>query len=110
MQKQYDRRHFIKVAGASLATVTVGGLWAAPVLAQEKLSTSDPTAQALHFVEDVSALDKSQAPTYKEGSHCGDCVLYQTASEKDGYAPCGAFGGKLVPRSGWCAAWAAQPA
>ncbi len=49
MQKQYDRRHFIRTAGASLATLTVGGLWTAPAQAQGKLTTSDPVAQALHF-------------------------------------------------------------
>lgn len=110
MHKQFDRRHFIKTAGTSMAAIAVGGAWTTRALAREKLALSDPTAQALHYTEDASTLDKAAAPTYQEGSHCGNCMLYQTDAEADGFAPCGAFGGKLVAKAGWCAAWVAKPA
>lgn len=105
MKPMYDRRHFLKTAAGSVAAVAACGLLAAPASAQEKLSTSDPTAKALSYTEDASTV---KAPTFKKGSHCANCALYQSAAEKGGYAPCGAFGGKLVNAKGWCAAWAAK--
>jgi anaerobic selenocysteine-containing dehydrogenase len=112
MMSKLDRRSFLKAAAGSAAAV-VGGLQATAALAlapAERLSPDDPTAKALHYVEDVSKIDPAKAPTHKAGSDCANCVLYQAAAEKDGHAPCGAFAGKLVAAKGWCAAWAAKPA
>lgn len=72
-----------------------------------KLELNDPTAKALGFVENAAKLDAKAEPTFKPGSHCAGCALYAKATEKAGYAGCGAFGGKLVPAAGWCRAYAA---
>ena len=72
-----------------------------------KLDAGDPTAKSLGFVENAAKLDAKSEPTFKAGSHCGSCALYAKATEKAGYAACGAFGGKLVPATGWCRAYAA---
>jgi anaerobic selenocysteine-containing dehydrogenase len=104
--KPFDRRTFLKTAATTAAAVAAGGLLAGPASAQEKLTTADPTAKALSYTEDASKIDSAKVPTFKKGSHCGNCALYQDAAAKGGYAPCGAFGGKLVAEKAWCAAWA----
>ncbi|NKF24633.1 high-potential iron-sulfur protein [Solimonas marina] len=110
MQHQSDRRRFIKFAGASAATLALGGLWTSRAMAADKISVDDPTAKALHYTDDASHVDQAANPNYAAGHHCGNCALYQASAEKDGHAPCAAFGGKLVAKSGWCAAWASKPA
>lgn len=107
MNGRLNRRTFVKLGGASLAWLGLGA-WSTKAAAQEKVSISDPTAQALKYTLDASTVDPAQAPTYKEGQHCGSCMLYQTAAEQDGFAPCSAFGGRLVARAGWCSAWVAK--
>ncbi|NGY06003.1 high-potential iron-sulfur protein [Solimonas terrae] len=101
MSSQYDRRDFLKLTAGTLAAAAGVGL-VGTASAQEKLTTSDPTATALHYTEDAATTKEA---THKAGSHCANCALYQAAAEKNGYAPCGAFGGKLVASKGWCAAW-----
>ncbi|HEY9546831.1 MAG TPA: high-potential iron-sulfur protein [Solimonas sp.] len=108
MKSDLNRRQFLGTAAKSLALVAGGGLITMPALAAEKLSPSDPTAKALHYTEDASKIDAAKTPTFKAGSHCANCMLYQAAAAKDGFAPCGAFGGKLVAHGGWCAAWNAK--
>ncbi|WP_020649202.1 high-potential iron-sulfur protein [Solimonas variicoloris] len=108
MKHNLDRRHFLKTAATSAAAVAACGLFTLPAAAQEKLSPSDPTAKALNYTEDAAKVDPAKAPTFKKGSHCANCALYQTAAAKGDYAPCGAFGGRLVAGKGWCAAWAAK--
>lgn len=108
MKSDLNRRQFLGTAAKSLVLVAGGGLIAVPALAAEKLSPSDPTAAALHYTEDASKVDAAKVPTFKAGSHCANCVLYQAASAKGGFAPCGAFAGKLVAHGGWCSAWTAK--
>ena len=55
------------------------------------VSTDDPTAKALKYVEDVS-----KATAAKPGSKCATCALYQGAAGS-------------VKAGGWCASWAAKP-
>lgn len=108
MKSDLNRRQFLGTAAKSLALVASGGLIAVPALAADKLSPSDPTAQALHYTEDASKIDAAKMPTHKAGSDCANCALYQAAAAKNGYAPCGAFAGKLVAQAGWCMAWNAK--
>lgn len=108
MKSALDRRQFLGTAAKSLALIAGGSLLTLPALAAEKLSPSDPTAAALHYTEDASKIDAAKTPGYKAGSHCASCALYQAAAAKGGYAPCGAFAGKLVAQGGWCAAWNAK--
>lgn len=98
------RRQFLTglLAVAATSTLPVAAADAPP------LTEDDPTAKALGYV--LNAAKAGNDPAFKKGSTCGNCVLYVTAQEKGGHAPCGAFGGKLVGRGGWCKAWAAKPA
>lgn len=104
MTRKFDRRNFLKLTAGSVAAVAGVG-FAATATAEEKLSLSDPAATALHYTEDAAA---TKDAAHKAGSHCANCALFQAAAEKNGYAPCGAFGGKLVASKGWCMAWAAK--
>ena len=104
MTTQTTRRAFLGLCGAAaLAIIPVR------VLAQAepaKLDLKDPTAVALGYVENAAQVTAAKEPTFKAGSHCGNCKLYSVAQEKAGYAPCGAVGGKLVAKTGWCKAYA----
>ena len=83
------------VYGALATTVTVSRSEAQAVALKE----DDPTAKALHYVEDVH-----RSKDAKPGSMCGTCAVYQGAKgSKEG--PCAVFGGKLVKSGGWCSAW-----
>ncbi|NKF22803.1 high-potential iron-sulfur protein [Solimonas marina] len=102
MTQKFDRRNFLKLTAGSIAAAAGVGL-AGTAAAQQKLTPDDPTAKALHYTESAAATKEA---THKAGSHCGNCSLYQASAEKGGFAPCGAFGGKLVASKGWCMAWA----
>lgn len=107
-ESSLDRRRFLKLAVATAATASVGGLMCAGrAAAADKLSPTDPAAVSLAYVEKA---ETSKDPAYKKGSTCENCMLYQTAQAAGGHAPCGAFGGKLVAAAGWCKVYVAKPA
>ena len=67
------------------------------------VSTDDPTAKALKYVEDVS-----KATAAKPGSKCANCALYQGAAGS-AQGGCLLFPGKAVKSGGWCSSWAPKP-
>ncbi len=67
------------------------------------VSTEDPTAKALKYVEDVS-----KAGAAKPGSKCANCALYQGAAGS-AQGGCLLFPGKAVKAGGWCSSWTAKP-
>ena len=104
MQPTTTRRVFLGLCGsAALAALPLSASADAA-----KLDVADPTATALGYVENVSSLKAADATAagVKPGSVCSNCALYAKAQEKAGYAPCGAFGGRLVAAKGWCKAYA----
>ena len=104
MSMQPTRRAFLGLCGAAaLAAIPVRVLSQAAAI---KLDIKDPTAIALGYVENAAKVTVAKEPTFKAGNHCGNCALYVNAQEKAGYAPCGAVGGKLVAKAGWCKAFA----
>jgi hypothetical protein len=108
-QKSPNRRDFLRgiLWGAvSLPLLRSADLFAADAL--PRLAPSDPAATALGYIENASKIDAAKESSYKTGSKCANCVLYQSAAEQKGYAPCSAFPGKSVNASGWCRAWAAK--
>jgi hypothetical protein len=100
------RRGVLKAGGAALATMII----ARTAHADEMLSPSDPTAQALGYVEDASTVDVGKWPK-KAGpdgdkQHCANCMLY--TDKGDGVGDCSIFPGKLVKGAGWCNGWTAR--
>jgi High potential iron-sulfur protein len=74
------------------------------------VTSDDPTAKALYYVEDATKVDKSNpmAVRYTEGQHCANCAQLQGDAGAD-WRPCNLFPGKLVSSKGWCSAWSKIP-
>jgi hypothetical protein len=72
-----------------------------------KLSTADPAAAALGYVENAAQVDTKKYPAYVKGSTCENCMQLQGKAGNN-YRPCAIFPGKLVAISGWCSSWAAE--
>jgi hypothetical protein len=100
-----SRRNFLR-ALAALPLAGTFGSSAADALPH--LAPSDPTAQSLGYTENAAKIDPAKEATYKKGTKCSSCQLYQAADAKGGYAPCAAFPGKAVNANGWCRAFAAK--
>ena len=105
-----SRRRFLKGVIATTALTALSGGLPAHAAEAPKLAEDDPTAKAMGYVAHAGKLDPAKEPTFKKGSTCASCALYQTAQDKGGFAPCAAFPGKVVSKAGWCRAWAARPA
>ncbi len=103
MPRTNTRRQFLGLCGAAaLAGLPFTATAAAPV----KIDVKDPAAKALGYVDSVAAIKAGSEAAYKPGNLCLNCVLYAKSQEKDGYAPCAVFPGKLVAAKGWCRAYA----
>jgi hypothetical protein len=74
------------------------------------VTSDDPTAKAVYYVEDAAKVDKSNplAVRYTEGQHCANCMQLQGDPGAD-WRPCNLFPGKLVSSKGWCSAWQKKP-
>ena len=99
-----SRRMFLKSCAVGAIAVPLVWLANGPVQADQAplISTDDPTAKALKYVEDAS-----KAEGAKPGSTCANCMFYQGAAGAD-QGPCTVFGGKHVKAAGWCASWAVK--
>jgi High potential iron-sulfur protein len=100
-QLESTRRSFIKftVTGLAAATLAPGAHADTPMV-----SEADPTAKALHYVEDAA---NSSVRTDKSAD-CANCMQYKgMAGAADG--PCVIFPGKSVKAKGWCSAWVKKP-
>lgn len=95
-----SRRRFLKVAAGTAAVAAVSGML--PRIARAgglpHLSPSDPTAQALDYVENSA---KTKNPQHKAGAMCSNCQFYQ-GKKGDAWGPCQLFPGKAVNANGWC--------
>jgi hypothetical protein len=100
------RRRFLKVAVGTVAAAAVVGVVPGMARAQDlpHLSSSDPTAAALNYVEDAS---KSTNAKHKAGDTCANCQFFQ-GKPGDAYGPCQLFPGKAVASKGWCVSHAVK--
>jgi hypothetical protein len=101
-----SRRKFLTLAGSAGAALVVGlrplTTWAQAGGAQlPHLSSDDPTAKALGYVDDATKVDKTKFPAYKAGAKCQTCNFFQGGTASTG--PCQLFPGKSVNAGGWCA-------
>jgi hypothetical protein len=100
-----DRRRFLFTAGC-VGTAVLAGVLPHVGSAQDlpHLTTADPTAQALGYTEDSTAVDESKYPTHKAGMACNNCNFFQGGAAA--YGPCQLYAGKAVNAKGWCAGYA----
>jgi len=100
------RRTFLRNTLVASTAIPLAGI---PIIlrANEKLAESDPTATALGYLHDATAVDTNKYPNRAtpEGQKqfCHNCKLYQAGA--DGWGGCSIFGSKLVKGEGWCSAW-----
>jgi hypothetical protein len=97
------RRDVLALGGAIIATSAV------PHIAQavDRVSESDPTAIALGYKHDASAVDTTKwgkrAGEAGARQFCDNCALY--GAQGEGWGTCSIFQGRLVAGKGWCNAW-----
>jgi len=98
-----SRRAFMENSALMIAAAGISSVaWSdsAPML-----SESDPTASALGYKANASAVDATKYPQYAAGQSCSSCALYQGAAGTSS-GPCAIFPGKAVSSNGWCASYA----
>lgn len=103
------RRRFLKAALATAAAFVLPAL-PAPATGLPEVAPDEPTARALGYTTAAATIDPATEPTFKRGSSCAGCALYQAAQEQNGSAPCPVFTGRAVKKTGWCSAWTPRPA
>lgn len=103
-----SRRRFLMGLASAAALAPLLRVQAAHAVDVPHLAESDASAKALGYVENASKLDPTKEATFKKGSKCSGCALYQTTQAAGGYAPCAAFAGKSVNANGWCRAFSAK--
>ncbi|WP_144113087.1 high-potential iron-sulfur protein [Paraburkholderia sp. BCC1886] len=97
-----SRRHFLLLSvgvGSSLALSCAA--FAEPA---DRLSETDPKAQAVGYKEDASKVDKARFSAYAAGQTCASCTLYQ-GKPTDAYGGCVLFAAKQVAGRGWCSSY-----
>ena len=112
MSDTISRRAAINRLGTVLGlggALRVGGAFAdsAPGAAAPHLSTSDPAAVKVSYIEEAGHLDLKTHPNYVAGSNCDNCLLLQ-GKPGNTYRPCTLFPGKLVKISGLCSSWTSE--
>jgi High potential iron-sulfur protein len=71
------------------------------------LTEDDPTAKALHYVNDAvkgNRTDKGGTPAGEQ--YCHNCRFVQ--ADAGDWRPCQLFPGKAVNANGWCLSWTAK--
>jgi hypothetical protein len=100
-----SRRKFLAMAAlAAIPAALVNQRALAADAELPHVSPDDPTAKALSYTADASKLDAKTSPTFKAGSACASCVLFQ-GKPGSAFGPCGVFPGKSVSAHGWCASY-----
>lgn len=103
---KFTRRDVLAAGGAIIASSII----ARSATAQDKVTEDDPTAVALGYAHDASAVDTAKwaKRAGPEGAKqfCNNCALYQ--DNGDGWGACSIFQGRLVNGDGWCNAWIAK--
>ena len=101
------RRTFLRNTLVAGTAIPLAGI---PIILRadgEKVAESDPTAKALGYLHDATAVDTQKYPNRAtpEGQKqfCHNCKLYEAGA--DGWGGCSIFPGKLVNAEGWCSAW-----
>ncbi len=92
-------------AGGIISACTKGG--EALPEGQSEVSESDPTAQALGYKADASAVDVTKFPKKAEADGatqtCANCAQYTAANGT--WGKCNIFPQGVVAAKGWCNSW-----
>lgn len=100
-QNHASRRHFLKIAtGTAAAAFAMGVARVTEAFGLPHLTSNDPTAKALNYVEDAS---QSRSTLHKPGNACAGCRFYMGGTND--YGPCQLYPGKVVSSKGWCTSY-----
>ncbi len=101
-----ERRHFLTTVSLSITAGVIAS--AAPGLTRAAdlphLTDDDPTAKALGYTEDSTAVDATKYPMHQAGMACANCNFFQGGTAA--YGPCQIYSGKAVNAKGWCSGYA----
>jgi len=104
-QTTRSRRRFVKAGLAGVVGLQLGGASHRAAAAERpRLDGTDPTAKALAYVHDASALD--DAARGGAGRICKTCRFFTDATAS--WGPCSLFPGKAVAGEGRCKGWVAK--
>ncbi|WPL18539.1 High-potential iron-sulfur protein precursor [Thiorhodovibrio winogradskyi] len=110
-----SRRDAVKLVLGGLATVPLMNLVGMAAAQAEELPhvdpATDPTAQALKYVNDATKSEREQAK--RDGlppneQHCANCQFVLADSGE--WRPCSLFPGKAINENGWCSSWTLKAA
>ena len=106
---RFSRRRFIKTATCAVASIPLlsvlgNATWAADL---PPIPLDHPTAVALGYAEDASAVDTGKYPKYAAGQTCDNCLQYKESDAE--WGTCTILPGFLVTAKGWCNVWVATP-
>jgi hypothetical protein len=113
-----SRRDAVKTMLGGLAAVPVMNLVATAVAYAQDLpevTADDPTAVALRYSADATAVDRTTGPGLPRTGlppaeqFCHNCQFSQAYPE-EGWEACTLFPGKKVNTNGWCASWTLKAA
>jgi hypothetical protein len=105
----YSRRWLLQRGLLAAAIIpAIGFRSEAATAAAPELSSADPAASALGYIDDASAVDAKGNPTYKADQSCATCSQFQ-GKAGDTRGACSIFPGKSVAAKGWCKVWAKRP-
>ena len=111
-KESISRRQFLR--GSCATALALGGLSVTGAARAEgdKISEDDPTAKALGYKHDASAVDVTAYPKRagEAGAKqfCNNCALWDKAAPADAeWAGCSLFQNRKVAAKGWCNAWVA---
>ena len=105
-----NRRTFITQVAVAVPVTAITLRQTARAQDLPPVTSDDPTAKALFYVEDAANVDTSNplAARFEPGQDCANC-LQSPGPDGNGRLQCNLFPGKSVAAGGWCTAWAAKP-
>jgi hypothetical protein len=103
-----SRRQFLNRVAVATVCLPISGLIVGTGTARAadapQLGEDDPTAKALKYAHDASAVKERSNAT----AVCDNCMHYSGEAGSE-WGPCALFQGKQVAAKGWCSAWAQKP-
>ncbi|HEX4377021.1 MAG TPA: high-potential iron-sulfur protein [Steroidobacteraceae bacterium] len=99
-------KQFLLICGAAGSLSPLAPAQAAMNLPH--LSSDDPTAQGLGYVDDGSKVDTKKYKSYAAGQKCATC-MQSKGNAGDPWLQCSIFAGKAVNANGWCSVWVKKP-
>lgn len=107
MTSSHNRREALKRMGMIAATLAVSRFNLAAAAELTHLSSTNPAAVSLGYVEDTTTADQQKFPKHQTTQRCAACKQYQGSAGAQ-YGPCTLYPGNAVNANGWCSGYVAR--